>query len=111
MIARSIVAPIRPEVRAILSWDHIEQWSIGWQYSSNAALLFWVPHQALAGWIASGLLLYAILYSPQRKYSLFYFSLTALWSPFVAIGLLPYLLAEFLLEDGAWLTRLKRYIS
>jgi len=111
MVTRSVVAPIRPEVRAILSWDHIEQWSIGWQYSSNATLLFWVPHQALAGWIASGLLLYAILYSPQRKYSLFYFSLTALWSPFVTIGLIPYLLAEFLLEDGAWLTRLKRYVS
>jgi len=100
VFVRSIVAPIRPEVRAILSWDHIEQWSIGWQYSSNTTLLFWVPHQALAGWIASGVLMYAILYFPQRKYSLFYFSLTALWSPFVTIGLIPYLLAEFLLEDG-----------
>jgi hypothetical protein len=111
VVVRSIVAPIRPEVRAILSWDHIEQWSIGWQYSSNTTLLFWVPHQALAGWIASGVLMYVILYSPQRKYSLFYFSLTALWSPFVTIGLIPYLLAEFLLEDGAWLARLKRYVS
>ena len=111
MIARSIVAPIRPEIWSILRWDHIEQWSIGWQYSSNVTLIFWVPNQALAGWIGSGLLVITILRPSTRKLSLFYCSLTALWSPFVTIGLFPYLLAEFLLENGALLRRLKRTVS
>jgi len=111
LLARSVVSAIRPEVGALLNWEHIEQWSIGWQYSSNATLLFWVPHQAMAGWIASAILMYAILYSQQRKYSLFYCGLAVLWSPFVTVGLLPYLLAEFLLEDGTWLERLRRYVS
>ena len=105
------VVALRPEASPFLNWDHIEPWAIGWQYSSNATLLFWVPNQALAGWIASGVLMYTILHSPRRKYSLFYWGLTALWSPFVTIGLLPYLLAEFLLENGTLLKRLRRYIS
>ncbi len=110
-LSRSVVAAIRPEVAQVLSWDHIEQWPIGWQYSSNATLLFWVPNQALAGWIVSGIIMFAILHSPQTKYSLFYLGLTALWSPFVTIGLCPFLLTEFLLGDGALVKRLKRYIS
>jgi hypothetical protein len=109
--SRLVVAAIRPEVRSVLSWGHIEQWSIGWQYSSNATLLFWAPHQALVGWIASGAVMYGILNSQQRKYSLLYLGLTTLWSPFVTLGLLPYLLAEFLLADGNLSKRLQQYIS
>jgi hypothetical protein len=111
LISRSIVVALRPEVAQVLRWDHIEQWSIGWQYSSNATLLFWVPNQALSGWIVSGLLTYTILRSLQRRYSLFYCSLVVLWSPFVTVGLFPYLLVEFLLQDGTLVKRLKRYVS
>lgn len=110
-ISRSIVVAIRPEVAQVLRWDHIEQWSIGWQYSSNTTLLFWVPNQALSGWIIGGILTYTVLHSSQTRYSLFYCSLAALWSPFVTVGLFPYLLAEFLLQDGTLLKRLKRYVS
>jgi hypothetical protein len=110
-VATPAVAAVRPEDIAALRWDHIEQWSIGWQYSSNATLIFWVPNQALAGWIGISVLLYAILYTSNRKYSLFYCALTALWSPFVTIGCLPFLLAGFLLDDGTWLARLRRYVS
>jgi hypothetical protein len=69
VIARSVVAPLRPEIWSILRWDHIEQWSVGWQYSSNVTLLFWVPHQALAGWIGAGLLMHMILHSSARPSS------------------------------------------
>jgi hypothetical protein len=110
-VVTPIVAALRPEVSLFLNWEHIEQWAIGWQYSANATLLFWVPNQALVGWIAAGMVLYAILHSPQKKYSLFYCGLTALWSPFVTLGFLPYLLAEFILENGVVSRRLKRYIS
>ena len=111
LITRWVVAPIRPEVMSILKWDHIEQWSIGWQYSSNATLLFWVPHQALAGWIATGVFLYNMLNSRQEKYGFFIVGLTALWSPFVTIGLLPYVLADFLLEAGSLPARIRSHFS
>lgn len=55
------VVALRPEASPFLNWNHIEQWAIGWQYSSNATLLFWVPNQALAGWIAGGVLMYTPL--------------------------------------------------
>ncbi len=110
-VVTPVVAVLRPEVSLFLNWEHIEQWAIGWQYSANTTLLFWVPNQALAGWIATGILVYAILHAPQKKYSLFYCSLTTLWSPFVTIGSLPYLLVDFLLGNGSLSKRLKRYIS
>jgi hypothetical protein len=105
------IAAVRPEVGPLMNWDHIEQWAVGWQYSSNATLLFWVPNQALIGWIASGMLMHAMLYSPHKRYHLFCWSLTPLWSPFVTVGLLPYLLVDVLLADGALSKRLKRYVS
>jgi len=110
-VVTPVVASLRPEVDLFLNWEHIEQWAIGWQYSANTTLLFWVPNQALVGWIATGMLLYAILHSSQKKYSLFYCGLTALWSPFVTLGFLPFLLAEFILGNGSLPKRLKLYIS
>jgi hypothetical protein len=110
-VVTPIVAALRPEVSAFLNWAHIEQWAIGWQYSANTTLLFWVPNQALVGWIATGMLVYAILHSPQKRCSFFYCGLTALWSPFVTLGFLPYFLAEFILENGNLPKRLKQYLS
>lgn len=111
LITRWIVIPLRPEVAPLLRWDHIENWSIGWQYSSNTTLLFWVPHQALSGWIATGVVLNSILGSDRRDRDLFIFGLVALWSPFVAVGLLPYLLAALLLKAGTWTQALRKYLT
>ncbi len=101
-----------------LSWEHIEHWSIGWQYSSHTTLLFWVPHQALAGWIGIGLLLYALLHQHQdritgRRHVIFYLSLITLWSPFILIGLAPYALWDFLRRDQSETVanKLRSYIS
>jgi hypothetical protein len=105
------VAAIRPEAEAYLIWNHIESWSIGWQYSSNITLLFWVPHQALAGWIASGLLGQAYLFSSSRKNQLYYCGLTALWSPFVTLGMFPYCVAEILAGEGGLWQRLGKYLN
>ena len=111
LLVTPAVAAIRPEVSLVLIWDHIEQWAWGWQYSSNVTLLFWVPHHALAGWIGTATLMYTILVSPRKTHSLFLWSTTALWSPFVTIGLAPYLLAELATADGPLLKRLARYVS
>jgi len=67
--------------------------------------------QALAGWIASGVLLYAVFYPTEKNYSLWIAGITPLWSIFVTIGLLPYLLAEFYLRRGGITSRLKSYLT
>jgi hypothetical protein len=70
-------------------WYHIEWWARIGQYSSNAALLFWVPQQALSGWLITSLFLCCILNQTFHRHWLFLFSLSFLWSPFIAIGLFP----------------------
>jgi hypothetical protein len=66
----------------------MEWWSGYWVYSSNMSLLAWVPQHALSGWLASALIVY---FGEQKNLSLVGFAaaLTALWSPFVTLGLVP----------------------
>lgn len=122
LIGRTVVVPIVDHLLPNwltpnhLSWEHIEHWSVGWQYSSHTTQLFWVPHQALAGWIGIGLLLYALLHQTptvDRRYVIFYLSLITLWSPFVLIGLAPYVLWDFLRGDQGetMIDKLKSYLS
>jgi len=67
----------------------LEWWAGFAQYSSNVSLIFWVPQHALAGWIATAL----IVDQAQRRGTMavagFCATLTALWSPFVALGMFP----------------------
>lgn len=74
-----------------LPWptQHIEWWSAGLQYSSNSTLLFWVPNHGLPGWIAAGWL-WRFRHDPsfQARLPTLFLPLM-LWSPLVAIGLLP----------------------
>lgn len=74
-----------------LPWptQHIEWWAGGMQYSSNATLLFWVPNHGLPGWIA-GAWLWRLRDDPRflARLPLLFLPLM-LWSPLVAIGLLP----------------------
>ncbi len=93
------------------SWERIERWGIYFEYSSNASLLYWVPNQALTGWIAVGLTLYAILHLRQRRITWLPLGLSLLGTPFVTVGLVPYLLAEFLGSQEPLGARLRRYLS
>ncbi len=105
------VVALRPEYQSGVDWGHIERWAFGWEYSSNVTGLFWVPNQALAGWIATGLLVYAISHSRDKRRQLYYCGLTILWSPFVTFGLAPFLLADWIAEQGTWLDRLRHYMT
>lgn len=71
--------------------DHIEWWAGLFQFSSNTTLLYWVPQHALAGWIGTPL----IITQPNGKHppisATFGLIITAFWSPFVALGLSPFL--------------------
>ncbi len=72
--------------------EHIEWWGGVCEYASNTTSLFWVPQHALAGWLAA-----AVILSGQRDRRSLALAVqvaagTLLWSPFVTLGLLPFLL-------------------
>ncbi len=70
---------------------HLEVWAIFFQYSSNTALIYWVPQHTLATWLITGMVIDS-LYDPQDlKHIGMTLSTSILWSPFGVAGLLPYL--------------------
>ena len=75
---------------------YLENWSGHWQYSCTPSLLNFVPNQAIAGWLLVALLVDAV----RRDRAAFPFAVLPvvglLWSPFVALGLLPLALASAL---------------
>ncbi len=64
------------------------------QYSSNTTLLFYVPQHCLPGWIITGMITHLSIEQVSRRIILFAASLCCLWSPFIAIGLIPVVLAS-----------------
>ncbi|HEV2595422.1 MAG TPA: hypothetical protein VGU01_09520 [Sphingomicrobium sp.] len=72
------------------SWDHIEAWNIGSQYSSHVTQAFWVPQHAIAGWTC------AVAFMLWRKgmvpIGVFAASipLVAIWSPLAIMGAVPF---------------------
>ena len=75
-----------------VSWDHLETWNFGFQYSSHITQAFWVPQHALAGW-ASALtfLLWRKGLAPVGWFAAT-ISLVAIWSPLVVMGAVPFVL-------------------
>jgi hypothetical protein len=72
------------------SWDHLEAWDQGYQYSSNMTLAFWVPHHAIAGWTCA----VAFLLWRKRLAPVGFFAasipLVATWSPLAIMGAIPF---------------------
>ncbi len=69
--------------------DHLEWWAERFQFSSHTTQLFWVPNHALAGWIATALL---IRHQANPRFLGILPLLMVLiptWSPLTAIGFLP----------------------
>lgn len=67
------------------------------QFSSNSTLLFWVPQHSIPGWRIIATLMLDFLAKEKRPSSLFVCSLGLLWSPFVVLGTMPFLLLIALL--------------
>jgi hypothetical protein len=89
------------------NWRDLERWpTLNLQYNSPTNLLFWVPHQALVGWIATGLIADALLRG-RRAALLLVLALTALWSPFVLLGLMPFLAVDLLGRPEPWRERMR----
>jgi hypothetical protein len=93
------------------TWQHLDPWANIWQYSSNSTLLFWVPHQALAGWIMTGMILYCLVMLRRRELILLPLGLSAFWSPFITLGIVPYLVLDFLIDKEPLALRFRRMIS
>jgi hypothetical protein len=107
-----------------IDWASLRWWNWEWQlrwwdtallrnYPSNMALLFFVPQQALAGWILTGIVahLSSWNHASARRTLVFYWALSCLWAPFVTIGLLPLLLFGFLRGEGTAVRRLASCLS
>lgn len=69
---------------------HLEWWS-GWiEYNSNMTAVFWVPQHALPSWLVIGLLLRMNERRELWIQPVLLVMLTLFWSPFAAIGLVPF---------------------
>ncbi len=83
-------------------WLEVEDWvSLILQYDSMSNMLFWAPQHAIAGWLAGAMTFYLITRRVVRV-TLVPLALTGLWSPFVAIGLLPLLLIDWITQPKPW---------
>lgn len=73
-----------------LSHDHLEFWSIAFQYSSTITLLFWVPNHAVSGWVTA--LAWLLWRDRRAPVGLLFIlaPLSALWSPLALIGTMPF---------------------
>ena len=74
----------------------IDYWAGIWQYSSVATQLCWVPQHAIAGWLATSMIVHEIMYMKDIRNIFMIASCAIFWSPFVFAGLLPIVAAAFL---------------
>jgi hypothetical protein len=65
-----------------------EWWVNRWVYPNNLTLLAFAPHQALGGWLLTGLALDGLWRYPGRAPHVLGGALGLLWSPFATLGLL-----------------------
>lgn len=69
--------------------EGMEWWAREVQFSSNMTQMFWVPQHSLAGWLIASLMLDEAARFRRVTFAGLFAGLSLLWSPFVAIGLLP----------------------
>jgi len=75
---------------ANLTWDHIEPWNFGFEYSSNVTLAFWAPQHAIAGWTcALAFMLWRKGLVPLGAFAAS-IPLVAIWSPLAVMGAIPF---------------------
>jgi hypothetical protein len=72
--------------------SHLEWWANAFQYSSHTTQLFWVPNHALPAWLAMALFFRHWRHPDFLRFAPMLFALLPLWSPFAAIGMVPFYL-------------------
>jgi len=63
------------------------------------SLLYYVPHQALAGWVLTALIVDAMETNERALPIMLMPAISALWTPFVTIGLVPLLLVYLAVQS------------
>jgi hypothetical protein len=76
--------------------NHIDVWAGYFQYSSNTTLMFWVPQQAIAGWLLISMIIDNIKTIQDVRYLWAVASACIIWSPFSVLGSFPYLFLALL---------------
>lgn len=71
---------------------HLEHWADVIQYTSQSALLYWVPQHTLAAWLVAGLTFACLDDVRTFRYLGLAIAASVLWSPFGMVGIAPYLL-------------------
>jgi hypothetical protein len=75
--------------------NHVDTW-FGWAtYPPFTATFFWAPQHMIPGWILSGMLLSCIFQRIHGRSLVFLWSLSVFWSPFLMIGLFPFVVYAF----------------
>lgn len=101
-----------PDLNTAPWQTHPALWAAVWQYSPHVRGLFWVPQHVLPGWLLTAMVLFMLATTTTRRSLLFLWALSALWSPFVTIGLAPFFLADLLPRPQSNLAnRLRAYLS
>ena len=62
-------------------------------YPSNYLLLSWLPNHAIPGWLATGVLMHETIKRGTMRNAFFIASVVPVWSVFMAMGILPFLVA------------------
>ena len=74
-------------------------------YEGNSHSLFWGPQHALPCWIATGMFFYEFYHENEIKNSPIYLVLLPFWSPFILMGLAPFVIYQLFSSE------LKKYFS
>ena len=72
---------------------HIEWWGSWIEFPASTTSLFWVPQHALSAWLGVALIMRSRQHAALLRYLILLVAAIALWSPFSAAGLVPFLLA------------------
>ena len=101
-----------PDLNTAPWQTHPALWAAVWQYSPHVRGLFWVPQHVLPGWLITGMILFVLATTSRRQSLLFLWAISALWSPFITIGLMPFFVADILPRAHSdWLSRLRAYVT
>ncbi len=101
-----------PDLNTSVWETHPALWAANWQYSPHVRGLFWVPQHVLPGWLITGMVLFTLFTTNTRRSLYLLWALSALWSPFITIGLAPLLLADLLPRaNSRFVERVRAYWS
>ena len=113
VLGAALIARGGPDLSRVFADYHLEWWiGLGqWQYSSNVSLMYFVPHQAVAGWLLTALVIDAIQTDSGKFPVIFVIATSLLWSPFVTIGLLPLLFVYLITQRRSPVDSLKAQVT